>query len=216
MRWPLVVEAHISLDSAVSLAVRTGHIAMGTEWIVGAVIVLAVVYAIAVVNRLIRQRNIVREGWSGIDVQLRRRTDLVPNLVETVKAYAAHERGLFEEVATHRASSIAASDVGSRAAAERALAGSLGRLMALAESYPQLKANKNFLKLQAQLAMVEDQIQMARRYYNGAVRNLNISIRSFPETLLARALGFREEPFFELEGRAQATAPQVTFPGSKP
>jgi len=189
---------------------------MATQWILGAFVVLVVVYAVVVFNRLIRQRNVVREGWSGIDVQLRRRTDLVPNLVETVKAYAAHERGLLEDVTRKRASSIAASDVGGQAAAERALAGSLGRLMALAEAYPQLKADKNFLDLQDELANVEDQIQMARRYYNGTVRNLNISIQSFPDVLLARPLGFKEEPFFELEDRAEAAAPQVAFRGSKP
>jgi LemA protein len=187
---------------------------MATNWMI--VVVMVVVYAIVVFNRLIRQRNVVREGWSGIDVQLRRRTDLVPNLVETVKAYAAHERGLFEDVTKNRAFSIAASDVGGQATAERALSGSLGRLMAVAEAYPQLKADKNFLDLQAQLSEVEDQIQMARRYYNGAVRNLNTSIESFPEIILARALGFKEQPFFELGDRSEAAAPQVAFQGSKP
>ena len=189
---------------------------MRTEWIVVGVLVVIVLIAIIIFNRLIRQRNVVREGWSGIDVQLRRRTDLVPNLVQTVQAYAAHERSLFEEVTKRRAGSIAASDVGGQAAAERALAGSLGRLMAVAEAYPQLKADKNFLELQTQLAEIEDQIQMARRYYNGAVRNLNISIQAFPGVLVARPLGFREEPFFELEDRAQAAAPQIAFPGGRP
>src|SRR5262245_10797673 len=188
---------------------------MSTQWIIGAVVVLVVIYAIVVFNRLIRQRNVVREGWSGIDVQLRRRTDLVPNLVEAVKGYAAHERGLFEDVTAHRAASIAASDVGGQAAAERALGGSLGRLMAVAEAYPQLKANKNFLELQGQLALVEDQIQLARRYYNGTVRNLNISIQSFPELVVAKILGFKEQPFFELEDRAEAAAPQVSFPAGR-
>ena len=149
---------------------------MATNWMIAAVVVMVVIYAIVVFNRFIRQRNVVREGWSGIDVQLRRRTDLVPNLVETVKAYAAHERSLFEDVTKNRASSIAASDVGGQATAERALSGALGRLMAVAEAYPQLKADKNFLDLQARLSEVEDQIQMARRYYNGTVRNLNTSI----------------------------------------
>ena len=189
---------------------------MATNWMIAAVVVMVVVYAIVVFNRLIRQRNVVREGWSGIDVQLRRRTDLVPNLVETVKAYAAHERGLFEDVTKNRASSIAASDVGGQAAAERALSGALGRLMAVAEAYPQLKADKNFLDLQAQLSEVEDNIQMARRYYNGTVRNLNTSIESFPEIILARALGFKEAPFFELGDRSEAAAPQVAFEGKKP
>src|SRR5215475_6759087 len=146
---------------------------MRMEWVVIGVTVAIVVFLVQVFNNLVRMRNVVREGWSGIDVQLRRRTDLVPNLVEAVKGYAAHERGLFEDVTRHRAASIAASDVGGQAAAERALAGSLGRLLAVAEAYPQLKASKNFLELQSQLALVEDQIQMARRYYNGAVRNLN-------------------------------------------
>ena len=188
---------------------------MRMEWIIAAVVAVLVLFAIVVFNRLIRQRNVVREGWSGIDVQLRRRTDLVPNLVETVKAYAAHERNLFEEIASRRASSIAASDVGRQAAAERALSGSLGRLMAVAEAYPQLKADKNFLDLQGQLAEIEDQIQMSRRYYNGAVRNLNISIQSFPDVLVARLLGFKKASFFELDDRAEAAAPQVAFPGGR-
>ena len=174
---------------------------MRTEWIVVAVVAAIALYAVIVFNRLIRQRNVVREGWSGIDVQLRRRTDLVPNLVQTVQAYAAHERGLFEEVTKRRAGSIAASDVGGQA---------------VAEAYPELKADKNFLDLQGQLAEIEDQIQMARRYYTGAVRNLNISIQSFPDVLVARLLGFKEDPFFELEDRGEAAAPQVAFPGAKP
>src|SRR5215467_9234391 len=123
------------------------------EWIVIGVIAVIAIAAILIFNSLVRMRNVVREGWSGIDVQLRRRTDLVPNLVEAVKGYAAHERGLFEDVTRHRAASIAASDVGGQAAAERALAGSLGKLLAVAEAYPQLKASKNFLELQAQLAL---------------------------------------------------------------
>jgi LemA protein len=184
---------------------------MRMEWIVGAVVGAVVVYAIAIYNRLVRQRNLVREGWSGIDVQLKRRTELLPNLVDTVKAYAAHERGLFEEVAARRASSIAAHEVKEQAAAERALQGSLGKLMAVAEDYPELKANQNFLKLQEQLAEIEDQLQMARRYYNGTVRNLNISIQSFPDTLLARPFGFGEEPFFDLD-EGDAAVPTVAFP----
>jgi len=184
------------------------------EWIVIGVIAAIVLAAILIFNNLVRMRNVVREGWSGIDVQLRRRTDLVPNLVETVKGYAAHERGLFEDVAKNRAQSIAANNVGGQAAAENALQGSLARLFAVAEAYPDLKANKNFLDLQQQLAEIEDQLQMARRYYNGAVRNLNIGIQSFPAVLLARPFGFREEPFFELDDRSQAAAPQVSLGGN--
>jgi len=186
-----------------------------SAWIVIAVVAVLLIYLIVVFNRLIRQRNVVREGWSGIDVQLKRRTDLIPNLVETVKAYASHERSLFEEIASRRAGSINASDVSGQANAERALSGSLGKLMALAEAYPDLKANQNFLELQKQLAEIEDQIQMSRRYYNGAVRNLNISIQSFPDVVVARSLGFREEPFFELDNRSEAAAPQIGFPGGR-
>ncbi len=193
-----------------------GISAVRMEWIVAAVVLAVLLYAIFVFNRLVRLRNLVREGWSGIDVQLRRRTDLVPNLVATVKAYAAHERGVFEEVTQRRASSIAASSVDGQATAERALSGSLNRLMAVAEAYPQLKADKNFLDLQTQLAEIEDQLQLSRRYYNGAARNLNIGIQSFPEILVARTLGFREEPYFELDSRAEAEVPQIAFPGGKP
>jgi LemA protein len=188
---------------------------MRTEWVVAAIVVAIVLFAIVVFNRLIRQRNQVREGWSGIDVQLRRRTDLVPSLVETVKGYATHERGLFEEVAAKRATSIAADNVGGQAAAERALQGSIGRLFAVAEAYPELKANKNFLDLQQQLSEIEDQLQMARRYYNGTVRDLNISIQSFPNNLVAGLLRFHPEPFFELDNRADAAAPAIAFPERK-
>jgi LemA protein len=180
-------------------------------WIVLAVLVVVAVYGIAAFNRLVRLRNLSREAWSGIDVQLKRRTDLVPNLVETVKAYAAHERAVFDEVTAMRASSIAANDVTGQASAARGLQSSLGKLFAVAEAYPELKADKNFLALQQQLADVEDQLQMARRYYNGTVRNLNISIQSFPNNLFAAALGFREAPFFELDDRGEAVAPGVTF-----
>jgi LemA protein len=189
---------------------------MSTGWILAAIAAAAIVYFVIVFNRLVRQRTVVREGWSGIDVQLKRRTDLVPNLVETVKAYATHERSLFEEITSRRAASVAAQDVGDKATAERALSGSLGKLLAVAEAYPDLKANENFLELQNQLADIEDHIQMARRYYNGAVRNLNISVQSFPDVIVARPLGFREAPFFELESRAEAAAPQVGFPGGRP
>jgi LemA protein len=188
---------------------------MSMGWILAAVAAVIVVYLIVVFNRLVRQRNVAREGWSGIDVQLKRRTDLVPNLVEVVKGYASHERSLFEEIASRRAASVAASDVGGQANAERALSGSIGKLMAVAEAYPDLKASQNFLELQKELSEIEDNIQMARRYYNGAVRNLNISIQSFPDVIVARMLGFREEPFFELESRAEAVAPQIGFPGGK-
>ncbi|MGA8612456.1 MAG: LemA family protein [Xanthobacteraceae bacterium] len=181
------------------------------KWIVLAILAAAAVYGIGVFNRLVRLRNLVREGWSGIDVQLKRRTDLVPNLVETVRGYAAHERGVFEEVTARRASSIAANDVGGQASAEQALQASLGKLFAVAEAYPELKANKNFLTLQQQLAEIEDQLQMARRYYNRTVRNLNTAIQSFPTNMLAGMFGFQAQPFFELDDRSQAAVPGVAF-----
>jgi LemA protein len=180
-------------------------------WVVLGILGVIALYAIFVFNRLVRLRNMAREAWSGIDVQLKRRADLVPNLVETVKAYAAHERTVLDEVTASRQSSLATDDVARRATAENALQGALGRLLAVAEAYPQLKADQNFLKLQQQLAEIEDQLQMARRYYNGTVRNLNIGIQSFPDSLLAGMLGFRALPFFQLEDRAQAAAPAVAF-----
>jgi LemA protein len=183
---------------------------MGSGYVVAIVIVALLIYAVVIFNKLVRERNLVREGWSGIDVQLKRRTDLVPNLVETVKAYAAHERSLFEDVVKLRNASMTASTVKAQESAERDLSGALSRLIALKEAYPDLKANQNFLKLQEQLAEIEDQLQMARRYYNGSVRNLNIMIQSFPNVLIARPLGFKEEEFFQAEGADRAT-PQVAF-----
>ena len=183
---------------------------MSTGWILAAVAAAIVVYLIVVFNRLVRQRNVVREGWSGIDVQLKRRTDLVPNLVETVKGYAAHERSLFEEIASRRAASVAASDVGGQANAERALSGSLGKLMAVAEAYPDLKASTSFLELQKQLSELENELQMSRRYYNGTVRNLNTLIQTVPSNFIAAAGGFTPRPYFEA-GEGDRAVPQVAL-----
>jgi LemA protein len=187
---------------------------MRWDWVAYGVLAAVLIYAVIVFNRLVRQRNVVREAWSGIDVQLKRRTDLVPALVETVKGYATHERTLLEEVTQKRALSIDAQAQGNvvqNAQATQQLGSAVGRLIAVAEAYPQLKANQNFLKLQEQLSEIEEQLQYARRYYNGAVRNLNISIQSFPEMLIARPLGFSEQPFFELDDRAQGANPNISF-----
>jgi LemA protein len=186
------------------------------KWIVLAILAAAAIYGVGLFNRLVRLRNLVREGWSGIDVQLKCRTDLVPNLVETVKGYAAHERGVLDEVTATRASSIGASNVTAQASAAQAMQASLGKLFAVAEAYPELKADKNFLALQQQLADIEDQLQMTRRYYNGTVRNLNTAIQSFPANLLAGMFSFSEQPFFELDDRSQAAVPGVAFQPSKP
>ncbi|MET0278651.1 MAG: LemA family protein [Pseudorhodoplanes sp.] len=183
---------------------------MSVGYMVAAAIVALAIYVAVIFNKLVRERNLVREGWSGIDVQLKRRTDLIPNLIETVKAYATHERSLFEDIVKLRNASMAASSIKGQENAERDLSGGLSRLIALKEAYPDLKANQNFLKLQEQLAEIEDQLQMARRYYNGSVRNLNIMIQSFPNVLIARPMGFREEEFFQAEGADRAT-PQVRF-----
>ena len=183
-------------------------------WIVLAVAVLIVVVGVVLYNRLVRTRQMAHEGWSGIEVQLKRRADLIPNLVDTVKGYASHERTLFDEIARLRAEAgrISEDDVAARGKAEGKLSAAVGRLIALAEAYPDLKASENFGKLQAELAKVEDEIQMARRYYNGAVRNLNVMIESFPSNLIAQLFGFRHRDYFEIEDGDRAV-PQVGFGG---
>ena len=184
------------------------------HWILGGIAAVLLLYIVIVFNRLVRQRNVVREGWSGIDVQLKRRSDLVPELVEVVKGYAPHERTLLEEVTAKRALSLdaqAQGNVAQNAQATQQLGSAVGRLIAVAEAYPQLKASENFHKLQEQLSEIEEQLQFARRYYNGAVRNLNISIQSFPDLLIAKPFGFSEQPFFELEDRSQAANPNIKF-----
>jgi LemA protein len=186
---------------------------MRVEWIVIAAAAAVGLYAIVVFNRLIRGRNLVREAWSGIDVQLRRRSDLVPNLVEAVQGYAAHERALFADIVAKRGAAMNATGVAGKAAAEGELQGSLRKLLALAEAYPEIKANQNFIKLQNQLAELEDHLQMARRYYNGTVRDYNIGIQSFPDVLVARPTGFREAEYFQGD-EAAATPPSVSFRGA--
>ncbi|MDT3683928.1 MAG: LemA family protein [Pseudorhodoplanes sp.] len=182
-------------------------------WVLLALAAGAVLYAIIVFNRLVRTRQMANEAWSGIDVQLKRRADLVPNLVEVVKGYAAHERGVLEEVTRLRgaAGALPKDDVAHRAQAETALTAAIGRLIALAESYPDLKASANFLELQQQLSTLEDELQMARRYYNGAVRNQNVLVQSVPSNLIAGLFGFRERDYFELPDARERAVPQVTL-----
>jgi LemA protein len=170
-----------------------------------------VVWIIALYNGLVRKRNMVEEAWSGIDVQLKRRTDLIPNLVTTVKGYAAHEQGTLEEVVRLRGQAQNAQGVAETAQAQGLLGAALGRLFALAESYPDLKANTTFIQLQSTLEEIEEQIQLARRYYNGAVRELNIAVESFPSNLVASRFGFSKAEFFELEDAAERTVPPVAF-----
>jgi LemA protein len=170
-------------------------------------IVVAVAIAVAVIyNGLVGKRQLARNGWSDIDVQLKRRADLVPQIVSAVKGYAAHERALFAEIAEKRSAALAAGDDPStRSAAEASLSRPLGRVVALAEAYPDLKANENFLGLQRQLAETEDKIEMARRFYNGAVRELNTLIHSVPSNLVAAAFGFREKAYFEIADGERST-----------
>jgi LemA protein len=153
----------------------------------------------------------VKEAFSGITVQLRRRADLIPNLVETVQGYATHEREVFEQVSRARAATVNAGSVEATAQADAQMTGLLGRLMAVAEAYPELKANTNFLQLQDQLAGIEGELQGARRYYNATVRDLNSTIQSFPPVLIARPTGFVEEPFYQDDDPAIQSAPKVTF-----
>lgn len=170
-----------------------------------------VLWAIAIYNNLVRKKNMVEEGWSGIDVQLKRRANLIPNLVETVKGYVDHERGVLEEVTELRSRSLNAEKPGEKGRAEGLLGAALGKLFAVAENYPDLKANQNFIELQGSLGEVEEQVQLSRRYYNGAVRDLNIMIESFPSNLIAAKYEFIKAEFFELEDEAERTVPQVSF-----
>lgn len=158
-------------------------------------------------NRLVRQRNLVAEAWAGIDVQLQRRHELVPNLVQVVRAYARHEAETLSAVTLQRSMDPAA--VPSLAEQESSLSRALGRLVALAEDYPELKANDNFAQLQDDLVEVEDHLQYARRYYNGTVRDLNNLVESFPSNLVARVFAFRTAAFFEIELASQRAAPDV-------
>jgi LemA protein len=182
-------------------------------WVLLAIIVAVVVWAITLYNRLVRQRQMAREGWSGIDVQLKRRSDLIPNLVETVKGYATHEASTLERVIALRnaATAVPADDIAGRARAEGALSAALGKLFALAENYPDLKASANFLELQGAVERTENDLQMARRYYNGAARDLNVAVESFPSNLIAGRFGFTAMPFFEIEDPADRQVPKVSF-----
>jgi LemA protein len=175
---------------------------------IGVVLGMWVIWAF---NRLVRGRNLVREGWSGIDVQLKRRSSLIPNLVEAVRAYAAHEHGVLEDVARLRSADLAHQPLDQRQDSENAVTMGLRRLLAVAEAYPDLKANRNFLDLQKDLVEIEDQIQMARRYYNGAVRDFNIRVQSFPGNLVAGLFGFPAEPFFQVASATERAAPQVAL-----
>ena len=170
-----------------------------------------VVFAIATYNRLVGLTQRGAEAWSDVDVQLKRRTDLVPNLVETVKGYAAHERGTLDAVVRARGAAITAGTPDARARAEGQLSDALRQLVALAEAYPALRANENFQALQASLAAIEDDIQNSRRYYNAVVRDLNTAIDSFPSNQVAAAFRFGKRTYFELDREQDRQVPRVSF-----
>ncbi|MCJ7543050.1 MAG: LemA family protein [Phycisphaerae bacterium] len=169
----------------------------------------AAVWAVWAYNRFVRWRNLMREGWSGIDVQLQRRSNLVPNLVETVRGYSAHEQRVLEEVTSLRAQAAQAQSLRERRSAENALTDALKRLLVLVEAYPDLKASTEFARLHQSLVEIEDQLQMARRYYNGTVREFNILVESFPSNLVAGAFRFAPGEFFEIATTSERQAPHV-------
>jgi LemA protein len=184
---------------------------MSIGYIILGLIAAAAVYLVFAYNNFVKLKNLVAEGWSGIDVQLRRRADLIPNLVETVKGYAAHEDKLFRDLAELRAKSIQGGSVADTSATAQAMSAALGRLFAIAEAYPELKADANFRDLQDKLAMTEDELQLSRRYYNGAVRNLNTAVESFPGNVIANFFKFTKAEFFELGDEAARQVPKVEF-----
>ncbi len=175
------------------------------------IIAVLALWAVMIYNRLVKLRNLCKEGWSGIDVQLKRRANLIPNLLETVKGYMRHEKEVFKQVTEARAKALSAGSPAERGQGESMLTASLRSLFAIAENYPELKANTNFLELQAQLAQIEDAIQKARRYYNATVRDLNTAIEVFPNSIIANMFGFKKEEFFELTDPEERSVPKVTF-----
>lgn len=168
-----------------------------------------IVWIIFIYNLFIRDKNLIKEAWSGIDVQLKRRHNLVPNLVESVKGYSQHERNLLEDITRKRSEAAKVESIKDKAPAESDLSGMLKNLFIVAENYPDLKASQNFLDLQNQLVEIEDQLQYARRYYNGAVRNYNIRVESFPSNIIARIFDFKQDNFFEISLATERVTPEV-------
>ena len=176
---------------------------------VAGVVVAAGAYTLRTYNRLVGLRNQLREAWSDVDVQLKRRHDLIPNLVECVKGYRTHEQSVLESIANERGKAQSVRDIPSASAAENSLTQNLCSLFAVAEAYPDLKADENFRQLSATLVSVENDIQFSRRYYNGSVRDLNSLIQTFPGLLVARGFKFEPAEFFELQTTAERNAPEV-------
>jgi LemA protein len=186
---------------------------------IAVIVVLIILFVIGSFNRFVSQKQLIKDAWSNIDTELRRRYDLIPNLVESVKGYASHEKEVFEEVTKARAmASGATGSPAAQAAAEGPLVAALGRLMLVAEAYPDLKANQNFLALQSELSNTEDRLQTARRFYNSNVRDYNRRVQSFPSSIIANAKGFKTEEYFEVDEalRGDAGVPKVNFAGEGP
>ena len=179
--------------------------------IIIAFVVAIFLYGVTIYNRLVKLRTMVEEAWSSIDVMLKKRHDLIPNLVETVKGYATHERETFESVTRARNAAVNANGLQEKEAAEKNLNQAMMNLNAVAEQYPDLKANANFMQLQAEISALEGDIEKSRRYYNGTVRENNILVETFPSSIVANQYKFTKSPFFELENGAERTVPTVKF-----
>lgn len=182
------------------------------EYIIPIVILIVMgAWVVSIYNKLVKNKNIVKEGWSGIETQLKRRSNLIPNLVEAIKGYVGHEKGVLESVTEARSRTGTASTPAERGKMEGMLGAALANVFAVAEAYPELKANENFMSLHGELSSLEDEIQMARRYYNGTVRDLNVMIESFPSNIIAGSFGFVQAEFFEIEDAADRAVPEVSF-----
>jgi len=183
------------------------------EWwhILFSILAVSIVWAILIYNKLVRNQNLVAEGWSGIEVQLKRRADLIPKLVDTVKGFMAHEKNVLQSVVDGRKRCLETSNPKERGSKESQLSGAISNLFALAENYPDLKASQNFMQLQKSLSTVEDEIQLSRRYYNGTVRDFNVLIESIPSNLVAQQFGFQLADYFELDDISDRSSPEINI-----
>lgn len=179
--------------------------------VIGALILSAISWFVGIYNRLVKSKALLDEGWSGIDVQLKRRYDLIPNLVKVVKQYGFHEKDVLEKVTKLRSVAMGSQDLEGRVAAETGLTSALKTLFAVSENYPDLKANKNFLALQEQLSAIENDVQLARRYYNGTARNYNVVVKEFPSRFVANMTGYIKAPYFEVDAPEERKSPDVKF-----
>lgn len=179
------------------------------SFVISAIIIVIVFWFVIVYNKFVKDKNLIREAWSGIDVQLKRRNDLIPNLVDAVKAYSGYEKTLFEKITELRNKTSTQQQVKEKAHTENDLTKAIVNLFAVAEAYPELKASTNFLDLQKELAETEDQLQYARRYYNGVVRDYNIRVESFPSNLIANTFNYKVDDYFEIELASERMSPQV-------